>query len=1290
MSPAPDIAASSDRVVRVFISSTFRDMRQEREELVKRVFPQLRRLCEARGVTWGEVDLRWGISDEQSAEGKVLPICLAEIQRCRPYFIALLGERYGWVPNEIDESLVAAQPWLAEHRARSITELEILHGVLNDPEMASHAFFYLRDPSYVQSRSKPERADLLEAATAEEVERLGREEAERRAAERKENLRALKARIRVGSFPVREYPDPTALGDLVLADLSEVIEGLFPEGSEPDPLDHERAEHEAFARSRSTVYVGRPGSFERLDAHATGDEQPLVVLGESGSGKSALLANWVLHWRETHPADLVLVHFVGATAASSDWARMVRRLVEELDRQFGIDEEVPDDPEALRVAFANRLHMAAARGRTVLVIDALNQLEDKDGAPDLVWLPVTLPPEVRLIVSTLPGRPLLEIERRGWPTLEVEPLEREERHRFTVGYLHQYTKELSSEQLERILEAPQTSNPLFLRALLEELRLWGEHETIAERIGHYLEARSIADLYGRILRRYEEDYERDRPGLVRDALSLIWAARRGLSESELLDLLGTDRGPLPQRHWSPLLLAAEQSFVNRGGLIGFSHDYFRQAILDRYMPTEEDQQQAHVRLGDYFEPRKDSPRAIDELPWQLARAASWRRLHDLLADVDFLTAAWAENKFDVQAYWASLESASELRLVRAYEPIVKERGSSGVVESVVASLLDGTGHPHEAFILRERSVERYRRAGDLENLQRSLGNQALILRRRGRLEEALALHKEEEWICRGLGDVDSLQRSLGNQALILQDWGRLEEAMALYEEKERICRQRGNREGLHSCLGNQATILANWGRLDEAMSLHQEQERICRELGDKKGLEIALSNQAVMLKDWGRLDEAMTLHQEAERICVEIGDRNGLQGCLGSRALILQDWGRLEEAMSLLQEQERIGRELGNEDCLKRSLGNQALILQDWGRLEEAMSLHKEEERICRKLGDVDGLQHSFGNQALILQDWGRLDEAMALHKEKERICRELGNLDSLQNSLANQAGILRRWGGLDEAMELHKEQERICRELGSKDGLQRSLTGQGLILTDWGRLDEAMELHKEQERICRELGNQKALHVALRNQGLILADRGRLDEAMALLQEEEQICREFGYRPGLPGCLASQAWILKSWGRFDEALALHREEEGICRELGDSEGLQDCLGSQALILADRGRLDEALILHQEQERICRELGNKKGLQAALSYQAGLLSTQGQQRDALALYREQEFHCRELDDRANLAICLANQAGLLIPLGDKEAALRLAEEAEEVATALGTSSPFDQLQQIFDFVRRSV
>ena len=90
------------RVIRVFVSSTFRDMQAERDELIKHTFPQLRKLCDERNVVWSEVDLRWGITQKQSERGEVLPICLPEIQRCRPYFIGVLGERYGWIPEKFE------------------------------------------------------------------------------------------------------------------------------------------------------------------------------------------------------------------------------------------------------------------------------------------------------------------------------------------------------------------------------------------------------------------------------------------------------------------------------------------------------------------------------------------------------------------------------------------------------------------------------------------------------------------------------------------------------------------------------------------------------------------------------------------------------------------------------------------------------------------------------------------------------------------------------------------------------------------------------------------------------------------------------------------------------------------------------------------------------------------------------------------------------------------------------------------------------------------------------------
>ena len=80
------------RTARAFISSSFRDFGEERNLLVKQTFQRLRRLCAQRDVSLVEVDLRWGITAAQAESGRVVPICLTEIDHCRPYFLCMLGQ----------------------------------------------------------------------------------------------------------------------------------------------------------------------------------------------------------------------------------------------------------------------------------------------------------------------------------------------------------------------------------------------------------------------------------------------------------------------------------------------------------------------------------------------------------------------------------------------------------------------------------------------------------------------------------------------------------------------------------------------------------------------------------------------------------------------------------------------------------------------------------------------------------------------------------------------------------------------------------------------------------------------------------------------------------------------------------------------------------------------------------------------------------------------------------------------------------------------------------------------
>src|SRR5438445_13009810 len=106
---------------------------------MKHVFPRIRAACRERGMEFTPIDLRWGLTDEDVSMGRIIRTCLEEVDRCRPYFLALLGDRYGWVPSLVevqkDFRLLQEYPWIedAVTDGASLIELEIGSGMLNDP-----------------------------------------------------------------------------------------------------------------------------------------------------------------------------------------------------------------------------------------------------------------------------------------------------------------------------------------------------------------------------------------------------------------------------------------------------------------------------------------------------------------------------------------------------------------------------------------------------------------------------------------------------------------------------------------------------------------------------------------------------------------------------------------------------------------------------------------------------------------------------------------------------------------------------------------------------------------------------------------------------------------------------------------------------------------------------------------------------------------------------------------------------------------------------------------------------
>ena len=98
------------RTIKVFVSSTFLDMHFERDHLARSVFPRLVEELAKYRIHLYPVDLRWGITDAESR--RALDICMDVLEDCRPFFLGLIGGRYGWIPLPTDLPRFTAEQFI--------------------------------------------------------------------------------------------------------------------------------------------------------------------------------------------------------------------------------------------------------------------------------------------------------------------------------------------------------------------------------------------------------------------------------------------------------------------------------------------------------------------------------------------------------------------------------------------------------------------------------------------------------------------------------------------------------------------------------------------------------------------------------------------------------------------------------------------------------------------------------------------------------------------------------------------------------------------------------------------------------------------------------------------------------------------------------------------------------------------------------------------------------------------------------------------------------------------------
>jgi nephrocystin-3 len=729
------VTTQPERVVRVYFASILQDMSPERDVLERKIFPELGRLCRKRHVEFVAVHPGSASLDPDRNQSEILALRLTEIDKCRPFFVALLGTGYGTILETVDPELMAKYLWLVEHLEKSVLEIDILHGALNDPSPRRNVFFYFRDDTHATSSS-------LSGSPDRPLDHVGSAN----------KLQALKNRIRSSGLPLRDtYPDPEALGRFVLEDLWAAIDRMFPAAGTPDRLTRLADEHAAFARSRTSAWVLREDYCEVLDAHVQGSYPPLVMSGEDGSGKAALLANWVARYRIAHPDDSVIVHFMEGTPRRCDPCAMMVRVMEEIKRRCGGEEILPDCAEKVSERLPFWLNKAQGNGRAILVIHGLDRLALEDERISLDWPQLARTSGLRVILSAAPGPVLSKLEQLGGPRLEVEGLRPHERHEAIVQFLGLHRWPLAQHHVERIAQAPQTANPVFLRSCLEHLRVCGRASADPETlVNACLQAQTIPQLHDTILGSWESDYNKHHSHLVSNALTLLWAARSGLYESELLHVLTELGQDTAFEVWTPFFSAFSPFLVHSSGLLSFFHQSFRDAVKNRYLKTEAAVKARHLRLALYFLHCKADDRKVEELPWQLKQAEAWDSLKSTITDPSMFRRLSSEpRRCALTDYWLRLTELYDMP--REFEKAAARYDKTGPSGRKLAALLvrmadflDGRGAHEVSERLYRRALQLLDSVQDRADLNTAaiLDKLVALLLRKGESEAAEPYHQK--------------------------------------------------------------------------------------------------------------------------------------------------------------------------------------------------------------------------------------------------------------------------------------------------------------------------------------------------------------------------------------------------------------------------------------------------------------------------------------------------------------------------------------------------------------------
>ncbi len=582
-------------VIRVFLSSTFADMEHERSYFNEVVVPKLSRACAERGVSFFSVDLRWGITEEEQVNGQVLPICLGEIDKCRPYFVGILGNRYGSVLEEVPKGLASSIPWLEGKEGHSITELEMLYAVLDreKTDAARDCAFYFRS----------------EQLSNEWYGQTGEEN----------RLMMLKERIRDDvTIPQAQYNSLEEFGENITRDILGWLDREFPATENIHKVRRQWYDNELLRG-----YIENEDMNSFLNSYVSQSQRPLLLYGDGARGKTTFLTAWeptdgekvlincasddiYLYWPSIAKELVNKINAIDDSCGCPDMKKCSSSVMMELmsrvknrDNLNAQDESyfvTDEEREAFRLSFLEWMNSLNLKKRIYIVLNDLNLLEDETSRI-LSWLPFSACENIRLICSTNDDAMVQNAQILGWNCKEMPEFKKQSAQQFVNSYLHSYGKNLSQSQLENLLDSIVVSYPGQLRFVTDFLINYGRFHNLDTIIGEISASKTIGEVYQYIYNFLIEDLSQNEKEIVRVVFGLLRYAQISLKEQACYQLSAV-QGQSTAMEWAKVIHVFEQFNLVKGDYWNL-RDEELQKFVDSLL-TEKEIERIQEILGDFM------------------------------------------------------------------------------------------------------------------------------------------------------------------------------------------------------------------------------------------------------------------------------------------------------------------------------------------------------------------------------------------------------------------------------------------------------------------------------------------------------------------------------------------------------------------------------------------------------------------------------------------------------------------------------------------------------------------